>query len=119
MHSDTAYKLFSEQLMRNETLTTKSGKGGLSYYKNGVFVCHFNATPQKNRDDLGFADFRYDSLRAYLDIDAAISAMQQDALPKVQIKRHKLWCSMHFPLSHMEHVATLFLTHIISKVTPS
>ena len=102
--------------MRHETLTIKSGSGGLSYYKNGVFVCHFNARPQKNRDDLGFADFRYDSLRPYLDIDATISAMQQDAQPDVQMKRHKLWCTLHFPLTKMEHIADLLLKHIISKV---
>jgi len=96
MPSEAAYKLFSDRLMRRETLTTKSGKGGLSYYKDGIFVCHFNAQPQKDRDDLGFADFRYDSLRPYLDIDATISAMQQDALPEVQIKSHKLWCSLHY-----------------------
>jgi hypothetical protein len=119
MHSELAYKLFSEKLMQHETLTVKTGKGGLSYYKNGVFVCHFNAQPQKQRDDLGFADFRYDSLRPYLDIDATIAAMQQAALPDVHIKRHKLWCSLHFPLSLMEQVATLFLNHILSKVTPT
>jgi hypothetical protein len=116
MQSEAAYQLFSDQLMRHETLTIKSGSGGLSYYKNGVFVCHFNARPQKNRDDLGFADFRYDSLRPYLDIDETISAMQQDAQPDVQMKRHKLWCTLHFPLTKMEHIADLLLKHIISKV---
>ena len=94
----------------------KTGKGGLSYYKNGVFVCHFNARPQKNREDLGFADFRYDVLRPFLNIEQTISAIRQDALPDVQIKSHKLWCSLHFPFSLMEHVADLFLKHIILKV---
>lgn len=116
MHPEEAYKLFSDYLTRHETLTIKNGSGGLSYYKNSVFVCHFNAQPQKKRDDLGFADFRYDSLRLYLDIEATISAMQQEALSEVQIKSHKLWCSLHFPLSMMENVADLFLRHIISKV---
>ena len=116
MQTDVAYKFFSDKLMQHETLTVKSGKGGLSYYKNGVFVCHFNAQPQKKRDDLGFVDFRYDSLRPYLDIEKTISAIQKEALPEVQIKSHKLWCSLHFPLSMMEHVADLFLKHIISKV---
>ena len=116
MQSDTAYKLFSDQLTRQETLTTKSGKGGVSYYKDGVFVCHFNAKPQAKRDDLGFVDFRYDGLRAYFDIEATITAMQKEALPEVIIKSHKLWCSLHFPLSMIEHVADLFLKHIISKV---
>ena len=116
MHPELAYKLFSDKLMQHETLTVKTGKGGLSYYKNGVFVCHFNAQPQKKRDDLGFADFRYDALRPYLEIEATIAAIQKDASPEVQIKSHKLWCSLHFPLSKMEHVADLFLTYIISKV---
>src|SRR5688572_4419781 len=119
MQPDIAYKHFSDQLIRHETLTIKSGKGGLSYYKNGVFICHFNAKPQKNRDDLGFADFRYDALRPYLDIDGTISALQKEALPEVQIKSHKLWCSLHFPLSKMEHVADLFLKYIITKVNIS
>ena len=119
MQPDSAYKLFSDQLMCHETLAIKSGKGGLSYYKNGVFVCHFNAQPQKKRDDLGFADFRYDALRPYLDIEKTLSALQQEALPDVQIKSHKLWCTLHFPLSRMEHVADLFLKHIITKVNNS
>jgi hypothetical protein len=116
MYPDITYKLFSDKLMQHETLIVKSGKGGLSYYKNGVFVCHFNAQPQKKRDDLGFADFRYDGLRPFLDIEATIAALQNEAEPKVEIKSHKLWCSLHFPLSKLEHVADLFLKHIISRV---
>ena len=116
MHPDTAYRLFSDQLLRYETLTIKRGKGGLSYYKNGIFVCHFNARPQKKREDLGFADFRYDALRQYLDTESTIAAIQKEALPEVQLKGHKLWCTLHFPLTKMEHIADLFLRHIISKV---
>lgn len=118
MESDTAYKLFSEELMRHETLRIKSGSGGLSYYKDGIFVGHFNARPKKDRDDLGFADFRYDSLLPYLDVEAALPAMQQEVLPDVQIKGHKLWfwCGLHFPLSRMEHVADLFFRHVTSRV---
>jgi hypothetical protein len=119
MHTDLAYKLFSEHLMRDEILTIKAGKGGLSYYKNGAFVCHFNAKPRKDRDDLGFADFRYDALRPYLDIETTISTIRKEALPEVEIKSHKLWCSLHFPLSKLEHIADLFLKHIISKVNTS
>jgi hypothetical protein len=116
MESDIAYNLFSGQLMRHEALTIRQGKGGLSYYKNGVFVCHFNARPQRQRDDLGFVDFRYDSLRPYIDVEEAISALQRDAAADVQLKRHKLWCALHFPLEGIEHVANLFVRHIISKV---
>lgn len=119
MHLDFAYKLFSDKLMQHESLTVKSGKGGLSYYKDGIFVCHFNAKPRKDRDDLGFADFRYDALRPYLDIDSTISAIRREALPEVEIKGHKLWCSLHFPLSKLEHIADLFLKHIISEVNTS
>ena len=119
MHTDLAYKLFSEHLMPDETLTVKTGKGGVSYYKNGVFVCHFNAKPRKDRNDLGFADFRYDALRQYVDIETAISSIRKEALTEVEIKSHKLWCSLHFPLSKLEHIADLFLKHIISKVNTS
>lgn len=118
MHPDLAYQFFSDKLMEHETLTVKTGKGGLSYYKNGVFVCHFNAKPRKDGDDLGFADFRYDALRPFLNVETMLAALQKETLPEVQIKAHKLWCAMHFPLSEMEHVAGLFLKHIISKVTP-
>jgi|SRR5688572_6313098 len=116
MQTDAAYQFFSDKLMQYENLTIKSGKGGLSYYKNGIFVCHFNAKPQSKRDDLGFADFRYDALRPYIDIEKTIHALEKDANPEVQIKSHKLWCTLHFPLSMMEHIADLFLKHIISKV---
>ena len=119
MQPGTAYQLFTDCLTRNETLTIKSGKGGLSYYKGGVFVCHFNAQPQKKRDDLGFTDFRYDALRPYLDIETTISSIRKEALPEVKIKSHKLWCSLHFPLSKLEHIADLFLKHIISEVSTS
>ena len=119
MQPDIAYEFFSNQLMRHEPLTIKSGSGGLSYYKNGVFVCHFNARPQKNRDDLGFADFRYGSWQPYIDIDGTILAIRNEALPEVEIKSHKLWCSLHFALSKMEHLADLFLKHIITKVNTS
>lgn len=118
MNPENAYQSFTNYLTAKEPLEIKTGKGGLSYYKNGVFVCHFNAQPQKKRDDLGFADFRYDTLRPYLDIDATISVMKKEALPEMQMKSHKLWCSLHFPLAQMEHVADLFLKHIISKVNP-
>src|ERR1700752_436513 len=119
MQPDAAYQFFSGQVMRHDTLTIKTGTGGLSYYKNGIFVCHFNAKPRKDRDDLGFADFRYDSLKPYIDIDGTISAIRNEALPEVEIKSHKLWYSLHFPLSKMEHVAALFLKHIITKVNIS
>jgi hypothetical protein len=102
--------------MRDEPLTVKRGKGGLSYYKHRVFVCHFNARPRSGQEDVGFADFRFDALRPYLEIEPTIRAMQDDALPQVQIKSHKLWCGLHFPLSLVEHVAGLFRDHILSNV---
>ncbi|HSL29553.1 MAG TPA: hypothetical protein VK900_10170 [Anaerolineales bacterium] len=116
MQPDPAYELFSAYVMQTEQLEVKSGKGGRSYYKQGVFVCHFNARPQKGRDDLGFADFRYNGLRPFLDVEQTIAAIQKEARPEVQIKSHKLWCSLHFPLSELEHVAALFVRHVISKI---
>ena len=119
MHPDEAYKIFSNRLTNQESITIKTGNGGLSYYKDSIFVCHFNAKPQAKRDDLGFADFRYDGLRPYLDVEATITAMQNEAFPEVEIKSQKLWCSLHFPLSMLENVADLFLKHIITKVNIS
>ncbi|MBL8092480.1 MAG: hypothetical protein JNJ43_19255 [Anaerolineales bacterium] len=116
MNSEEAYKTFTNLITAKESLEIKTGKGGLSYYKNGVFVCHFNAQPQKKRDDLGFADFRYDALRPYLDIEKTLYEIEKEAMPEVQIKNHKLWSTLHFPLTLMEHVAELFSKHIISKV---
>lgn len=119
MNPEEAYRFFTDCLTRQENLIIKNGKGGLSYYKNGVFVCHFNAQPQKKREDLGFADFRYDALLPYLEVEETISAIQKEASTEVKIKSHKLWCSLHFPLSKVEHVSDLFLKHIISKVNIS
>lgn len=116
MNPEEAYETFTNLITAEGMLEIKSGKGGLSYYKNGVFVCHFNAQPQKKRDDLGFADFRYDALRPYLDVEKTIKAIEKDALPEVQMKHHKLWSTLHFPLTLMQHVAELFSKHIISKV---
>lgn len=116
MQPELAYELLTAHLMQDEQLTVRGGKGGLSYYKHGVFVCHFNARPQRRREDLGFADFRYEGLRPYLDVQRTIAAIQKDALPEVQIKPHKQWCSLHFPLTRLDHIADLFLRHIISRV---
>lgn len=116
MHPEPAYELFSAHLLSTEQLTVNIGKGGSSYYKHGIFVCHFNARPQSKREDIGFADFRYDALRPYLDVETTIHAIQNDALPEVQIKSHKLWCSLHFPLSELDHIAELFLRHIVSNI---
>jgi hypothetical protein len=114
------YIYFSERLMAQTPLIVKIGKGGLSYYKSigaeQVFVCHFNAKPQSKRDDLGFADFRFDALSKHLDIPATLQTLQELALPNVQIKPHKLWCSIQFLLIEVDVIAELFQQHIISKL---
>src|SRR5687768_9807086 len=95
--AEASYRQFSNLLMQHSTLDIKIGKGGLSYYKptptGSVFVCHFNARPQSKRDDIGFADFRFDALRDRLDLDATLQALQAAASPDIQIKVNKLWCS--------------------------
>jgi hypothetical protein len=114
------YINFSEQLMHSRPLLFKIGKGGMSYYLpfDGaqIFVCHFNATPRSNRDDLGFADFRYDALRQYLNVEATLQALSQGAPPEVEVKPHKLWCSLQFPLTSIDPVADLFRERIILKI---
>lgn len=115
-----AYLAFYKRLTKRAPLSVKIGKGGLSFYKElkdaSVFVCHFNAMPQRGRTDLGFADFRFDALRQRLNVDTTIRTIQKTASPEIHIKVNKLWCSLHFPLTQANDVADLFTTHIISKV---
>jgi hypothetical protein len=114
------YIRFSVQLMRSYPLQIKIGKGGLSYTLNfqgdHIFACHFNAKPRSSRDDLGFADFRYDALRPHLDVDAAIKAITQAAPPEIEVKARKLWCSLQFPLTSANTVADLLREHIIVRI---
>lgn len=114
------YRAFTEQLMQDAPLNIKVGKGGLSYYLpykgHPLFVCHFNARPQGKRDDLGFADFRYDTLQKLIDIDGTIAAMQAYDTHEIIVKRHKLWCSVEFLLVRECEVAELFRQHIVAKL---
>lgn len=114
------YLAFSTRLMRPGPLTVTVGKGGLSYYKAtptaSVFVCHFNAQPQRQRTDLGFADFRFDALRPHLNLEATLQTIQQAAAPTIRVKVNKLWCSLHFALTDQARVADIFVEHIIAKV---
>jgi hypothetical protein len=113
------YQSFSQYLTQNAPLSIKIGNGGLSFYKmlgtQKVFVCHFNAEPRKGQVDIGFADFRFDALQGILDVEKTLQAMQAVALPDVKIKVNKLWCSFHFPMNLIQHVAGLFVEHIIDK----
>ena len=114
------YIVFSQRLANQDPLTIRIGKGGLSYYKEtqhgAVFVCHFNAAPRAQKSELGFADFRLDTLEAWLDLDATLQALQEAASAEVQVKVNKLWCSLHFPLRQADKVAELFSQHIVSKI---
>ncbi|MCA0457197.1 MAG: hypothetical protein LCI00_24710 [Chloroflexi bacterium] len=114
------YQAFTEQLTLGVPLKIKVGKGGLSYYlpHNGqsLFICHFNAKPQGKRDDLGFADFRYDRLQKIIDIDETIAAMQAFDTHEIIVKRHKLWCCVEFLLERECEVAALFRQHIVAKL---
>ena len=114
------YQAFYQRMTRTTPLAIKIGKGGLSFYKeitNGsVFVCHFNAKPQSNKSDAGFADFRYDAIGKYVNVDDTIQSLQKTAPPDVVIKVNKLWCSLHFPLNLADDVADLFIQHIVTKV---
>jgi len=114
------YLAFTQRLLHNHPLSIKVGKGGLSYYKQTrrdlVFVCHFNATPQAQNEELGFADFRLDALRGRLNLSVALRALRKAASDDMHFKVSKLWCSLHFPLWRSSQVADLFRQHIIVKV---
>jgi len=118
--TQAVYMAFSERLMREAPLVITIGKGGLSYYKEmgneSVFVCHFNAKPQRLRNDLGFADFRLETLRNRVDLPLALDAIQKTTEPEIRFKLNKQWCSLHFSLSDYARVADIFYEHIIVKV---
>lgn len=113
------YQAFYQRMTYSTPLLIKIGKGGLSFYKETanapIFVCHFNAQPQSNKYDLGFADFRFDALRKYLNVEETIGLIQKMAPPEIVIKVNKLWCSLHFPLNLTEEVASLFVQHIVTR----
>jgi hypothetical protein len=110
------YVAFSEIVMKAGLLTIKIGKGGLSYYKDEVFVCHFNAKPQSKRDDIGFADFRFASLEKLLHVEKTVKATQNAAAPDIEVRVNDRWCSFHFSLNDYSKVADLFVEHIISQI---
>jgi hypothetical protein len=114
------YQAFYQRLTHTAPLIIKIGKGGLSFYKeiknDTVFVCHFNARPQSNKQDSGFADFRFDTIGKFLNVDNTIQLIQPTASKEILIKVNKLWCSLHFPLRLADHIAKLFVQHIVTKI---
>lgn len=114
------YVAFYERLSEHNALTVKIGKGGLSFYKpikdESVFVCHYNALPRRARPDIGFADFQFEPLRPYLKVDTMLRKLQKAAMPEVEIKLNKLWCSLHFLHAYDMDVADLLTRYIVSKV---
>jgi hypothetical protein len=114
------YQSFYQRMTYAVPLAIKIGKGGLSFYKAvpraSVFVCHFNARPQGRKNDLGFADFRFDAIDPYLDASDTLQLFQKTASQEIIIKVNRLWCSLHFPLKLADDVANLFVQHIVSKV---
>jgi hypothetical protein len=114
------YVAFYERLSEHNVLTVKVGKGGLSFYKAvkdaQVFVCHYNALPRRARSDIGFADFQFEPLRSYLKVDAMLRKLQRVAMPEIEIKVNKLWCSLHFLHDYDMDVADLLTQQIVSKV---
>lgn len=116
-----AYQTFYKSLTAKHELTVKIGRGGLSFYKQitdegSVFVSHFNAAPRRGVTNLGFADFRLEAVRPYLNLETTLRALQKAAPPEIEFKVNKLWCSLHFPLTRTATVADLFSKYIVSKV---
>jgi hypothetical protein len=115
------YQAFYRRMTHPAPLAIRIGKGGLSFYKeianDSVFVCHFNAKPQRRQDALGFADFRFDAIDPYLEVSDTLQLIQNTASKEIVIKVNKLWCSLHFPLKLADEVADLFVQHIVTKIT--
>lgn len=114
------YVAFYERLSEHDALRVKVGKGGLSFYKavrdETVFVGHYNALPRRARPDIGFADFQFEPLRPYMKVEATLRKLQKAAMPEIEIKVNKLWCSLHFLHAYDRDVADLLTAHIVSKV---
>lgn len=114
------YRTFCEHLMQREALTVKVGKGGLSFYKTipagAIFVCHFNAAPRGGSTDLGFADFRCDTLERVLDLPAAMTGLQSAFGPEIEIKTGNIWYSFHFPLARSSAIADTLREHVVSRI---
>ncbi|MBV9789548.1 MAG: hypothetical protein JOZ51_15285 [Chloroflexi bacterium] len=114
------YRDFSERLMQRDALTVKVGKGGLSYYKTTaggpIFVCHFNAEPRGGNADLGFADFRRDTLERVLDFPMMLADLQAALGPEITIKPGNIWYSFHFPLARRAEIADALRAQIISQI---
>ncbi len=114
------YVGFSQHLMHWCPLLFDIGNDGMRYTLplDGaqIFICHFNAQP-RNRNGVGVSDFRYDALRKYLDVEAALKALSQAAPPEIQIKPHKLSCSLQFPLTSANTAADLLRQQIVAKIT--
>ncbi|HEY0733980.1 MAG TPA: hypothetical protein VGD69_03670 [Herpetosiphonaceae bacterium] len=114
------YHDFSERLMQQDALSVKVGKGGLSYYKTTssgpIFVCHFNAQPRSSTGDLGFADFRRDTLEHVLDFPAVLTGLQSALGPEIAIKSGNIWYSFHFPLARRAEIADALREQIVANI---
>lgn len=114
------YRDFSERLMWQDALTIKVGQGGLSYYKTSasgpIFVCHFNAEPRGGNTELGFADFRRDTLEHVLAFPAVLAGLQTAFGPEITIKAGKIWYSFHFPLAQRAEIADALREQIIAQI---
>ncbi|HEY0605738.1 MAG TPA: hypothetical protein VGD58_22635 [Herpetosiphonaceae bacterium] len=115
------YRDFSERLMRQDVLSVKVGKGGLSYYKatssGPIFICHFNAQPRYSTGDLGFADFRRDTLERVLDFPALLAGLQSALGPEIEIKAGNIWYSFHFPLARRAQIADALREQIVAQIS--
>ena len=114
------YRDFSERLMRQAVLIAKVGKGGLSYYQTiaggQIFVCHFNAEPRGGNAELGFADFRRDTLERVLDFPAVLAGLQAALGHEIAIKSGKIWYSFHFPLARHSEIADALREQIVAQI---
>ena len=114
------YEAFYRRMTQTSPLAIRIGKGGLSFYKeiadDAVFICHFNAKPQSRKDELGFADFRFEAIGQYLNVSDTLQLLQNTASKEIVIKVNKLWCSLHFPLKLADEVADLLVQHIVTKI---
>ena len=114
------YLTISERLQKDGPLTIHAGVGGISFYKKTgkdmTFLVRFVAVPKRLPSQMGYLEFRKDSLQRWIDIDDLVEKIKYQAGPDTLFREGKVWCGLFFPLSRTEEITDLIRRRIVSRV---
>jgi len=110
------YRRFAEELASDHGLRITVGRGGLSFYAPGMgrFLCHFNASPRKGREDLGFVDFKPHVLVPELDPSAVVVDLQRRLGFEIPLRAGKVWYGAQFLREQDALVAAAFRLAVVN-----